>query len=359
MFGVVDKVARDRLRLVKVKEDYISCACPFHKGGMESNPSFWLHRASGRWGCFSCKEGGSSLKFLLRALGVKDKRAEVEIEAAEKENKLTKEVEEAKRRKKSKATFRGVYTLPDSLLGVYDWLPMGMVEAGFREEVLREHDIGFDRERGRITFPVRDIFGALVGVYGRATRMLDLPRYLAYSGRRTKNGEEVMGELGEWYVDYSNEGIHDHLWRGHLVYPRVFNHRDSQVIIVEGFKAALWMVQCGWLNTVAIMGSRLSQAQERIIKRMGAQTFILFDNDEAGRTGSYHTSRRLADSTFPVYECSYPPEYEDAQPDDLSIEELEEVLTAARRAGGKYVNKHVGRKFVANKQAKGFRAKRG
>ena len=203
MFGVVDRIAKDRFRLVKVKEDYISCACPFHKGGMESNPSFWLHRASGRWGCFSCKEGGSSLKFLLRKIGVKDKRAEVEIEAAEKESKLTKEVEEAKRKKKAKATFRGVHTLPESLLGVYDWLPTGMVEAGFTEEVLRDHDIGFDRERGRITFPVRDIFGSLVGVYGRATRMLDLPRYLAYSGRRTKDGRETMGEFGEWYPDSS------------------------------------------------------------------------------------------------------------------------------------------------------------
>jgi DNA primase len=354
MLGVVDKVAKDRFRLVKIKEDYVSCACPFHKGGQEMHPSFWVHRASGRWGCFSCKEGGSSLKMLLRKLGVKDKRAEAEIDAAEKESKLTQSVEDAKRRKRAKATFRGVYTLPDSLLGVYDWLPTGMLEAGFTEEVLKAHDIGFDRGRQRIIFPVRDIFGSLVGVYGRATRMLDLPRYLAYSGRRTIDGRETEGELGEWYPEYSNAGIHDHLWRGHLVYPRVFDHKRSQVIVVEGFKAALWMVQCGWLNTVAIMGSKMSQGQERIIKRLGAQTFILFDNDDAGRRGSYYTSRKLADSTFPVYECSYPDGYDGAQPDDLSVEELEVVLTSARRAGGKYVGKRMGRKFVANKQAKSY-----
>jgi DNA primase len=355
MLGVADQIAKDRFRLVKIKEEYISCACPFHKGGMENNPSFWIHRPSGRWGCFSCKIGGSSLKFLLKELGVKDKRAEAEIEAAEKENALTREVSEAKRRKKARATFRGVHTLPDSLLGVYDWLPSGMIEDGFREEVLRDHDIGFDRERERITFPVRDIFGSLVGIYGRATRMMDLPRYLAYGGPRTVRGKHTLGELGEWYPGYSNEGVHDHLWRGHLVYPRVFDHRDSQVILVEGFKAALWVVQCGWLNTVAVMGSKLTQAQERIVRRMGAQTFVLFDNDEAGRKGSYHTCRRLGSGTYPVHECSYPlgERYEDAQPDDLTTAELEVVLSSAQRVGGKYVIKHMGRQFLENKQRRG------
>ena len=337
LHGVADQIARDYLERVRIKPDFVSAACPFHKGGKERRPSFWIDRTTGRWGCFTCTEGGGDLRWLLRKLGVSNLRIEAELEDAAKDSEKSLKIERAKQKKKAKAEFRGVHTLPESLLGVYDWAPVRLLEAGFTEEVLMAHDIGFDRERDRITFPIRDISGALVGISGRATLIGEEPKYLVYSGpTRYDNGHVHMGELGEWYPEYSNEGMKDHLWRGNLVYPRIYGHRNSQVIIVEGYKAALWMVQNGWENTVALMGAKLSPVQERIVRRMGAETFVLLDNNQPGIRGAKQICQRLAVSTFPVYRCSYPAYCdEDTQPDDLSDTELEGVLASAPRAGGK------------------------
>lgn len=342
MIGMADHVAQEHLRLVRIKEDFIAAACPFHKDGQETHPSFWINRTVGNWGCFSCTAQGGSLKWLLRKLGISNKGIEAQLEEAEKEGKQLREIDKLAKKKKARKEFKGEFILPEALLGVYDWLPTKLVEEGFTQETLLQHDIGFDQENERITFPIRDLFGNLIGISGRAIVPFNLPRYLVYSGKRIVKGKEVPGELGEWYSDYSNEGMRNHLWGMHEIYEDIFNSTDGQLIIVEGYKARMWLVQHGWLNTVALMGSRMSATQERIVRKLGCETFIFLDNDRAGREGTRKICQRLGISTFPVYKCNYPETYEtevedseDLQPDDLIDAELEQVLNTAQRVGGK------------------------
>ena len=346
MIGVCDQIAREHLRRVKIKDEYISAACPIHKSGNETNPSFWIHRATGRWGCFSCHVGGASIRYLLKELGVRSRGIELEIAQAEKDADKTLAVYEVKRRKKSISEFRAVHTLPEALLGVYDFCPQALLDKGFSIETLMAHDIGYDTAHDRITFPIRDIYGALVGVSGRTTTGAH-PKYLVYSGRRIIDGKEIVGELGEWYPDYSNEGVKDHLWRGQFVYNELDKH-GGQLIIVEGYNAALSVLERGYKNVVALMGSKMSPGQERIVRRLGVPTWVLLDNNEPGLHGSRQICQTLAVSTFPVYRCSYPAiRNEDAQPDDLDDEELDEVLATAKQAGGRLYAKFSNRKQYA------------
>jgi DNA primase len=339
MIGLVDQVARDHLLKLRIKDEYISAACPFHKGGSESHPSFWIHRETGRWGCFSCHVGGGSIKYLLRELGISSRKIEAELAVAEEEAEKTHKVYEAKRKKKAVSEFKGVYTLPDALLGVYDMCQQAMLDSGFEMSVLQEHDIGYDQDLNRVTFPIRDIYGTLIGISGRSVDHSH-PKYLVYSGRRVTDGHETQGELGAWYPDYSNEGVKDHLWRGNFVYPELFKN-GGDLIIVEGYKAALWLYQQGWWQVVALMGSKLSKGQERVIRRLGVPTYVLLDNNQPGLTGAEQTCRTLAVSTFPVYRCYYPEECdEDTQPDNLSREQLETVFSQAVRAGGRLDVRH-------------------
>lgn len=338
MQGLADSIAQEHLQRVKVKSDFISSACPFHKGGRESHPSFWINRSTGHWGCFTCGAHGGGLRWLLKELGVGSLGISAKLDEAEKNAKRFEEVEKSRARKKAKKAFSGDHILPDALLGVFDFLPVDLVEAGFSKEVLKQHDIGYDRRNDRITFPIRDLFGNLVGISGRATLIGDLPKYLVYNGRRVINGKEVPGELGEWYPDYTNDGIRDHLWRLDKCYSTLMDNHSGQeqLVVVEGYKAALWMVQHGWINTVALMGARLSPCQERIIRKLGVEVFVFLDNNRAGREGSSRICQRLAISTFPVYEVSYDRDCESsAQPDDLVEEELEKALNNAKRVGGK------------------------
>jgi len=338
---LVDEIAIAHLSRVNIKEDFVAAACPFHKGGQESHPSFWINRQNGSWGCFACSEGNSDLRLLLKALGISGVAIDDALEDAERQAKKTAKLRRLREEKRARREFKGVHILPDSLLGVYDWLPLSLVEEGFSEEVLRAHDIGFDRQLERITFPIRDLFGNLIGISGRATAIGDEPKYLVYGGRRTVNGEEVMGELGYWFKSYSNDGIRDHLWRMEKTYKALYEAEAGQLIIVEGYKAALWMVQHGWTQTVALMGARMSPQQERIIRSLGCEVFVLLDNNKAGRSGSWKVCQSLAVSSFPVYRCSYPAYCDSGtQPDDLNEEELDKALCTAQRIGGR---RHVRR----------------
>lgn len=340
---IVDQIASQHLRGARSKDDFVSAICPFHKSGQETHPSFWINRHTGSWGCWSCDSRGVSLKALLKNLGLSSSRYDAEIAAAADDIERRRNVETLKRRNAARKGFQGVYTLPDSLLGVFDWLPTQLIDAGYPEELLAEHDIGFDRRNSRITFPIRDVFGQLVGISGRATELGDFPKYLIYNGRRVLNGKEVPGELGDWFPQYSNEGVRDHLWRGHFVNDYARNTINSQIIIVEGFKAALWMVKLGWTNVVALMGARISPQQEKLVRKWGAETFVLLDNNEAGIKGAEAICGTLANSTFPVYRCRYLDHHDEGyQPDDLSEEELEVVLSTAERAGGHHVRFQLG-----------------
>lgn len=337
---LADEVAQGYLSRVKIKSDFISAACPFHKGGQETRPSFWVNRAKGYWGCFTCGSKGSSLKWLLKELGIRDPGLVARIEDADEQNKSREPTaDKVRASKKRDGPLGGQFTLPDSLLGVYDWMPLGLVEEGFSPDVLHEHDIGYDRERDRITFPIRDLEGNLIGISGRTTLGIQ-PRYLVYSGAKMVNGERHDGELGQWYPDYSNQGIRDQLWRMDRCWDRLNLNSSGEeyLIIVEGYKAALWLVQHGWVTTVALMGSYLSPGQERIVRRLGVPTYIFLDNNQAGRSGSKKICQRLGVSSFRVYEVSYPTYCEEyAQPDDLEEQEIERALASSRRVGGKRV----------------------
>jgi hypothetical protein len=296
---------------------------------------------------------------LLRELGIKNLKVEREIEAAEKDAKETSHIEKLKREKKARSSLKGTHILPEGVLGVFDWAPVSLIDAGFDETLLGDHDVGFDRRIDRITFPVRDYEGSLVGISGRAVKAGAIPKYLFYNGRRVVNGKEVMGELGEWYPDYSNEDVKNHLWRGHLTYPELINAVHGQLIIVEGFKAALWMVQCGWLNTVALMGTKMTKAQERLIRKLGQTTFVLMDNNQPGREAAKEICQRLAVSSFQVYRCSYPEECDDdAQPDDLNEALIASVLERSERAGGRFYVPKSRNAYYASKRQKVFKKRR-
>lgn len=336
--SLADEVAQEYLNRVRIKTDFVSATCPFHKGGQETRPSFWINRAKGYWGCFTCNTTGSSLKWLLKELGIRNPGLVARIEDADEQYRSGEPTAEKLRTQRRKdGPLGSEQTLPDSLLGVYDWMPVDLVNEGFCPSTLQMHDIGYDRSRDRITFPIRDLEGNLIGISGRTTLGIQ-PKYLVYSGPKLVDGKRQDGELGEWYPDYSNQGVRDQLWRMEQCWDRLNRNESGQeyLILVEGYKAAMWMVQHGWYTTVALMGAYLSPGQERIVRRLGVPTYIFLDNNLAGRRGSKRICQRLGISSFRVYEVSYPTYCdESAQPDDLDEKEIERALSHSIRVGGK------------------------
>ncbi len=320
------ELAQEHLEKARIQsEAFIYSACPFHN---DNKPSFYISRTTGSWNCWSCHTSGSSLEELLKALGVKGSyKVHKEIAQLKKEAKKAKKLERLKKEAIRKKTFKAKHVLPEDLLGVYDWTPTSLVET-FGVDLLEDHQIGFDQIHNRVTYPIRDIHGNLIGISGRKLEKDYGPKYKIYNGvHQNMDGIQTPGELGEWYPWYSAEGIKDHLWRGERVFWEIYEGRMNDLIITEGFKAALWLVLCGYENVVALMQSKMTAAQEALIRRMGTPTWIFLDNDTAGRSGAEDAAQRLGNAPFPVYITRYPEwASSSAQPDDLDESTIDRCL---------------------------------
>jgi DNA primase len=208
--------------------------------------------------------------------------------------------------------------IPESLLGLFEFVPHELEQAGFTEKLLTHFDVGFDAHHQRITFPIRDLFGNLVGISGR-TVVDQYPRYKVYDYEYTHWGlPKREPTKGSW------------LWNANAVYAQnYFKSRPDPIILVEGFKAAMWVHQLGYPNVVALLGSSMTEAQQWILERLGAPVYILLDFDKAGQTKVEIIARRLARS-LNTFVCLYPAGTPaGTQPDSLTEPQLTSIINTA------------------------------
>lgn len=319
----------------------IKIKCPFHKGGNESKPSFSINVDMGLFQCFTCHVTGT-IKVLLKMLGLP--KATIDAETAG-----LKELFEAnlnallyKRRNDcvSIDPFRAKMTLPEMILAAYEHMPTKLVSDGFSPDVMQYCEVGFDTTQNRITYPIRDMYGNLAGIVGGRAFDYQDPKYLVYSGKRVDRttNKPIPSHFGFWFdEDHKYDGYefdnHDFLWGFDRCYPRLFFGTEAQtLVIVEGYKAAMWCIQCGWLNTVALMGSRLSYRQKQLLLRVRGNNLVFFlDNNEAGIDGTRKITSELHKFIDGVRIARYPSDaHEGCQPDDLIPEAVSLAITSAQ-----------------------------
>jgi len=291
-------------------------ACPFHVEKTEG--AFYMSTETGMFICHGCQIKGSLYTFLKEIGAPRKLRAVIMDRAGPELTKRTRKDEKIGR----SDPIREQMVLNEGLLGIFDYHPVDLVDAGFDKKVLQEYEVGFDKEEMRITFPIRNHLGALVGISGR-TVIDEVPRYKFYK-------EPDLIKYSEDYKGYDFQKK-NYLWNMHRVYPLMRDESCGKidVFIVEGFKAALWLIQHGYEYTVALMGTYLSFMQRRLLQRLAATIYIFLDNTEQARDGVCAAGKVLSRS-HRVRVCEYPRHLPDnAQPDDMTADELE---TTARTA---------------------------
>jgi DNA primase len=287
--------------------------CPFHT---EKTPSFTVNPKRNIYHCFGCGAGGDAFSFLMRqdrvafpeAVRALAERAGVTLpdagaRAPEVDGKL-----EALRRvmtlaaefystslwerggEKARAYLeqRGVDPEVAKRFGL-GYAPEGwntllgvMVRQGVGEDALvqaglalpRQNAPGFyDRFRGRLLFPIRDVQGRVVAFGGRALAGEE-PKYL----NSPETPLYVKGQV-LYALDLARTAIRDR----------------SRAIIVEGYLDCLMAHQHGFGETVAALGTAFTPAQLGLLRRYADEAVALFDADAAGQKASSRLEEMMND----------------------------------------------------------------
>jgi DNA primase len=305
---VVDLVGRF-VNLRKAGQNYKGL-CPFHG---EKTPSFMVNPRKGIFHCFGCGVGGDVFGFLMRqdrlsfpeAVRVLARQASVALPEDRGPRAGDSGREELYRAMELAASFyterlwtvggerarkyldeRGIDTEVARRFGL-GWAPEGwetlpdalkssgvsddtMLAAGLR--VARENKPGaYDRFRGRLLFPIRDLQGRVVAFGGRGFGD-EQPKYL-------NSPETPLYTKGN--VLYAADLARDTI--------RERNH----ALIVEGYIDCLMAHQYGFTETVAALGTAFTAAQLGVLRRYCDEVITFFDADAAGQKAAERAEELL------------------------------------------------------------------
>jgi DNA primase len=104
---------------------------------------------------------------------------------------------------------------------------------------------------------------------------------------------------------------------------------DKPIVVVEGFKSVWRLHQYGIKNVVAVMGSRITQGQQRLLYTYAPHgVVIMFDNDKAGVEGTLDAYNTLKDKldVYPVFITEVDENGDGLDPADLDKETVHGYL---------------------------------
>ncbi len=323
MESPIDEI-KSKLDIVEVISEYVKlipaginfkALCPFHK---ESVPSFFVSPEKQIWKCFGCGKGGNIFNFIMeiegvdfpQALRILAKKAGVVLKTYDYHftskrtklldicaetakfyhsflvnNKLAKEARNyLKERKIPDSAIKEwkIGFAPNEWRNLFDYL----TKKGFKPEDIKEsgliilqtdsHEINgkssnlqyYDRFRGRIIFPINDIFGNTVGFSGRILPSLereDVPKYINTPETPIYSKSKILFGLDKAKLEIK---------------------KRNYTILVEGNFDVISAHLAGTKNTVAISGSALTLYQIKILKRYSPNLILAFDVDPSGQAST-------------------------------------------------------------------------
>lgn len=271
-------------KVLSVSGDEHQVICPWHD---DRTGKLYVNAHSGLYYCMRCGAKGSLEKMQVRptVLGSDD-------------------VRETIRRMKRNQTPTQFY--PETWLDKFDFPhDYWTVERGLPEQIVKDFRLGYDPFTNRMTIPLRDVRGRILGV---TYRRLDggKPKYLHPKGFPI--GKHLFGA---WMV-----------------------RDERKVALVEGQVDA---IRC-WSERVpalGLMGARLTRDQLTVLKRLAVKTVVLLlDNDAAGVKGAVSVSEALEGSGLRVLIGHYRSYWLDSEgpikdPDGLSGVRLRKMFHSA------------------------------
>lgn len=301
---IADVVGR-QVALKKAGQNFLGL-CPFHS---EKTPSFTVSPTKQFYHCFGCGAHGNAIGFLMetRGLGyveaIKELAQSVGLQVPEDQRSDGAHARGLADVLMAAATFyqerlkdsppaidylkgRGVtgQSAKDFALGYSPDAWQGLRAVAERYEDPRWVDAGLvvlgedgkrrDRFRGRLMFPIRNRRGSVIGFGARALGD-EQPKYLNSPETAVfRKGAELYG----------------------LFEAQAAIRQRNRVIVCEGYLDVIQLAQAGFKETVAALGTAITDAHVSALLRAADHVIFTFDGDAAG----LKAARRAMEATLPV-----------------------------------------------------------
>ncbi|MBQ8575582.1 MAG: DNA primase [Clostridia bacterium] len=274
--------------------------CPFHN---EKTPSFTIYTDSQSFYCFGCGAGGDAITFVRRienldyveAVKVLAERAGMKMPEDGYDDSLAKHRQRILAANREAAKFfhatmmseqgriglnyflgRGLtmQTIKHFGLGYapdsWDALLKYMRSKGFTNQELydanlvRKSDKGertryYDNFRNRAMVPIIDLRGNVI----------------AFGGRVLDNSKPKYINTSDTMVYKKSDGV--------FALNFAKNGNPSKIIVAEGYMDVIALHQAGFTNSIACLGTALTQEQARLVSRYAEEVILSYDSDEAGQ----------------------------------------------------------------------------
>lgn len=274
--------------------------CPFHN---EKTPSFTIYTDSQSFFCFGCGAGGDAITFVRRienldyveAVKVLAERAGMKMPEDGYDDSLAKHRQRLLAANREAARFfhstmmseqgrigldyflnRGLsmQTIKHFGLGYapdsWDALLKHMRSKGFTNQELYDANLVrmsnkgekthyYDNFKNRAMVPIIDLRGNVIAFGGR---VLDdsKPKYI-----NTSDTMVYKKSNGVFALNFAKNG------------------NPSQIIVAEGYMDVIALHQAGFTNSIACLGTALTQEQARLVARYADEVVLSYDSDEAGQ----------------------------------------------------------------------------
>jgi DNA primase len=278
----------------------VEFSCPFVDGHSygDMNPSNHMNEEKLVYRCKSCGRRGTAIDLIGYVLKCSPLEALRWLRSRFGETRVFEEGEVARLRRQRlerwNSLAQGQHRLPleqETIHGIFavDWwsdddAAVYMRERGFPPAAMSAWGFGYDSWTSRVTIPIRDEHGSLVGFKGRAIHPWVARRY------------DVIGDVLEG--DHKRKlrygvGYGFGLYDARQVVFGIHNATSRRLVVCEGELNAFAARCAGEGSSVAIGTTTVTREQMRLLRWRADELVIFYDSDEAGRgaTWGYYATK--------------------------------------------------------------------
>lgn len=354
-----EKVTFDKRKSKSNRGDYWAC-CPFHH---EKTPSFRYQDERASYHCFGCGESGDIFSFIMKTEGLSFAQAVAklaEMAGLQLPSISSEDKEEEKKRidlydvlAKACIFFesqlyeaeqenireylqkRGLDTnickqfglgyAPEAKGSLQNYLKahgvsVEQMQAAGLVIASEEGEQNYERFRGRITFPIKDLRARIVGFGGRSLSNDVRAKYINSPETELFHKSKIV---------YNLRAARDFCRR-----QKMQNELLSSLLIVEGYMDVIALHKVGFENAVAPLGTSLTTEHISLIWQSSKHPIVCFDGDAAGLRAAY----RVIDKVMPLLNKDVSLRFvllpNAMDPDELiktsGIEAMQQCLTQAK-----------------------------